>query len=185
MKNNWIVLAAAVVGMATASLQAVPITGSIGFTGTYTQNGGTAGNLSTAVSMTINTFAIGVATDDLAGAIPVSFASPIGVNGNPPSLVGGQLWSVNVGGTIYTFDVTTLTQTFTSATQINLEGSGIMKNGVDEDTAGTWQLGFGKTGAAFTWQSTSATNIPDGGTTVMLLGAALSGLGLIRRKLVA
>lgn len=27
--------------------------------------------------------------------------------------------------------------------------------------------------------------VPDGGTTVMLLGAALSGLGLIRRKLVA
>ena len=34
-------------------------------------------------------------------------------------------------------------------------------------------------------QSFHQTTVPDGGTTVMMLGAALSGLVLLRRKLVA
>jgi hypothetical protein len=36
-----------------------------------------------------------------------------------------------------------------------------------------------------TWSmfSPGTTSVPDGGTTVVLLGAALSGLGLVRRKL--
>jgi len=45
-------------------------------------------------------------------------------------------------------------------------------------------LGFGVSGESFTFQTTSAANnVPDGGMTVLLLGAALSGLALIRRKL--
>ncbi len=184
MKNfvKYMACAAVALGLA-AAVHATPIKGSIGFTGTYTQVGGTAGNLASATSMTIDTFGVTSATLDLAGAgAPMTFVSSVGVNGNPPTI--GQLWSVTVGPTLYTFAVTSEAQTFTSGIQLNLAGNGTISDGIPaDDTAGTWQLGFGVTGASFTWQSTSGANIPDGGTTVMLLGAALSGLALIRRKL--
>jgi hypothetical protein len=171
-------------GMGIAA-QAVPINGSIGFGGTYTQNGGTAGELNTATSMTINTVDIMSTTGDFVGAgAPVTFASPIGVNGNAPSLIGSSLWTVNVAGVTYKLTVSTETQPFASSTQLNLEGTGVMtRNGLDA-TLGTWQLGFGVSGQSFTWQSTSASALPDGGMTVSLLGLALGGLGLVRRKFV-
>jgi hypothetical protein len=74
----------------------------------------------------------------------------------------------------------------TSAVQLELTGTGmfsIIGGNPNDNTLGTWQLGFGESGASFTFQSTAATGVPDGGMTVMLLGAALSGLALIRRKL--
>ncbi len=187
MKRNilkYLACAAIALGLGT-TVQAAQINGSIGFTGTFTQNGGTQGSLDTATSFSIVTVAISSTTGDLVGSgAPIVFASPIGVNSNPPTLVGATLWSVLNGAKTFTFMVTTEAQTLTSGIQVNLAGTGIMKDGTVADaTAGVWQIGFGATGASFTWQSTSATNIPDGGTTVALLGAALSGLALIRRKL--
>jgi hypothetical protein len=50
------------------------------------------------------------------------------------------------------------------------------------DTPGTWIFSGNQSGGTLSF-STSNGNVPDGGMTVMLLGAALSGLALIRRKL--
>jgi hypothetical protein len=185
MKSNilkYMVATGVALGLA-ATVQATAINGSIGFAGTYMANGETiAGNLSTAQNMTILTTSIFTATGDLAGAALGGFASPIGVNGNPPTI--GQLWNVTVGSTLYYFTVSSQTQDLTSANGIHLTGIGTLSDGTPaHDTAGTWQLGFGNDGASFTWQSTTASALPDGGLTVMLLGAALSGLALIRRKL--
>lgn len=185
MKNNifkYLACAAAGLSLVAAS-NATPITGSIGFTGTYTQNGGTAGNLASATTMTIDTTVVSSTTGDFVGAgAPLSFASPIGVNGNAPAI--GTLWSVTVGSKTYTFTVSSESQTFTSGTQLNLAGNGTISDGtLADNTGGTWQLGFGVSGSSFTWQSTSAANVPDGGTTAILMGAALSGLALLRRKL--
>lgn len=197
MKNNIIkylastALAVGIVG----TVQATPITGSIGFTGSYTQNGGTAGNLASATSFTIvNTLAHPIVVFDAMGmltgaAAPITFASPITVNFSPgngnlvfPSDV--QLWSATVSPLTYSLLVTTEMQTFTSGIQINLAGNGTLRDGTaGDDTPGTWQIGFGVTGSSFTWQSTSGSSLPDGGTTAMLLGAALSGLALLRRKI--
>jgi hypothetical protein len=194
MKNNtlkYMVSAALALGMVSA-VQAVPISGSIGFTGAFVQNGGTAGNLGTATSFTVlNTVASPITIHDATGAFvgagaPISFASTIGVNGNAPSLIGAQLWSVLSGVTTYSLTVTTEAQTFTSGIQLNLAGSGILHDGnAADDTAGVWQIGFGVSGNSFTWQSTSASvaSVPDGGTTAMLLSGALSSLALLRRKL--
>jgi hypothetical protein len=126
---------------------------------------------------------------DLLGATTIlSFPGGVWVNGGiVPGAVGttgAQLFSVTAGSTVYTFTVTSESQDLTSPSQINLKGSGTFSDGTaGDDAAGTWQLGFGATGAAFSFQSTAGTNVPDGGMTVMLLGAALSGLALIRRKL--
>ena len=188
MKNKFVKLAVAVAAFAvtTASLQATPIVGSVGFTGTYTQNGGTLGDLTTATSFSINNVLILSATGQFAGATTPTFASPISVNPANSLIPNVQLWSVVVGSTTYKFLVSTETESLDTATQLNLTGSGVMTDGnAADNTAGTWQLGFGVSGASFTWQATTANSVPDGGTTVLLLGAALSGLALVKRKLAA
>jgi VPDSG-CTERM motif len=191
MKGNILTsLACAALALGLSGSAYADINGSIGFTGTFIQTGGTIGLLNTADHMTLGSLQIATATGDLTGAgAPFSFASSIGVNGNPPSLVGHTLWTATVGAITYSFTIATESQTLTSGAQINLAGIGTMHDGnPGDDTAGEWQLGFGRSGASFTWQGTSAsvgtpTTTPDGGATVVLLGAALSGLGLIRRKL--
>ncbi len=179
---------AAMIGF-SATVQAVPIVGSIGFTGNYTQTGGTSADLSTATSLTIVSPAISLpaTTGALVGATLNTFFSPIGVNGNAPSLIGQQLWSVNVGAINYTFVVGTAGQTLgVGNTTLTLAGNGTLEDGTAADnTGGTWTLAFGASGAALTFNATSANTVPDGGTTVMLLGAAVTGLGLLRKKLVA
>jgi hypothetical protein len=185
MKNKLTIMAAAVavlVGIST-TVQATPINGSIGFTGLYKQNGGTIGDLTTATSFTITSTLILAASGDFTGATLGSFATPITVN---PATGLSTLWSVIVGSTTYTFNVTSETESLDSASQINLLGTGTITDGNTADTtAGTWQLGFGVSGDAFTWQSTSSANVPDGGTTAMLLGAGMAGLFLFRKKAMA
>jgi len=187
MKNKWLVLAAAAVLGAFSTAQAVPIVGSIGFTGTDSQTGGTQGDLSTAHSMTIVSINTPNGTGVLAGPYTsFSFTSPIGVNGFGPTLVGGQLWTVLISGVTYDLLVTSSSQPFTSAGQLNLTGSGTLQDEtLADNTTGTWNLQFAVSGNSFTWGSTSANNIPDGGATVLLLGAALSAMGLFRKKLIA
>ena len=193
MKNNIIKYLAAA-GLAVGivgTVQAIPIVGSVGFNGSFTQDG-TQGDLTTATHMTIINPVVtpGTPTFDFIGAgAPVTFASPIGVNGSLLPMIG-QLWSVTVGIKTYTMTVSTEAETLDTAIQLNLAGTGVMHDlsGAKSDTAGVWQIGFGVSGtppvASFTWQSTaSASSVPDGGTTVMLLGAALSGLAMLRRKL--
>jgi VPDSG-CTERM motif len=182
MKNKLITMAAAVATLVGFSASATPITGSIGFGGTYTQNGGIQGDLSTATSMSINTVNIQNVTGSFVGATSPSFATPILVN---PGTGLTQLWQVLVGALTYTFNVTSESQTFTSGTQLNLAGNGVISDNLGDSANGVWQLGFGVSGDSFTWQSTSAANVPDGGTTVALLGGALAGLGLLKRKFLA
>ena len=188
MKNNkWLMAAAVAVLGAFSTAQATPIVGSIGFTGTDSQTGGTMGDLSTATSMKIVTINTPNGLGALAGPYTsYNFATPIGVNGNGPTLVGSQLWTVVISGVTYDLLVTSSSQVFTSAGQLNLTGAGTLQDGNPlDDTAGTWNLQFAVSGSSFTWGSTTGSNVPDGGATVILLGAALSGLGLIRKKLIA
>lgn len=99
------------------------------------------------------------------------------------------LWSVLVGSTTYTFTSTSESQNLTSKTGLHLLGTGIISDGtVADNTTGTWQLGFGVLGDSFQWQSTAApdaANVPDGGSTAMLLGSAICGLCVFKKKLAA
>jgi hypothetical protein len=178
--------------------QAVPIVGSIGFAGSYSQVGGVVGNLMTASSMQINTvFAINSTGQfgPLGSVVLNAFVSTVGVNGNlgpnhapffNQNTPSDQLWSITVGGvTTYTFTVMSESQVFTAANAIDLQGSALVSDGNPADnTAGTWTLNFGNSGSSFTWNSTSAT-VPDAGSTAMLLGGAMSIFGLLRKKLKA
>src|SRR5580704_11826976 len=94
--------ALAVLGSIGTAAQATPISGSIGFTGAFTQNGGTLGDLTTATSMTISTIKVGDTTGNFVGATELTFASPILVN---PASGLSALWTVLDGSTTYTFTV--------------------------------------------------------------------------------
>jgi hypothetical protein len=185
MKTKWIIRAGmvAVVLVGTMGVQAVPINGSIGFTGTYTQNGGSSDNLTTATSFTINTISVNTTAGVFVGAGSPTFASPIGVNPANNLIPSIQLWSVLVGSTTYRLLVTTETESLDTMAQLNLLGAGMITDGNSADnTFGVWQLGFGLSGSSFTWQSTSAA-VPDGGATVTMLGLALSGVALLKKKI--
>jgi hypothetical protein len=183
MKKTSLITAGALVALVNLSsaVQANPIVGSIGFTGTYIQNGGTLGDLTTATSMNINSTTVGTATGSFFGASLISFTTPIAVN---PATGLTTLWSVLVGTTTYTFVSTSEAQNLTTPSALHLLGTGVIHDGnAADDTSGTWQLGFGVSGESFQWQSTAApSGAPDGGSTVLLLGAALTSLTVFRIK---
>ena len=191
MKNNWIKIAgAAVAALAvTASLHAAPITGGVAIGGDYTSDA-TGGNLMTATTITTipgtftasdlsGTFASGTITD-------ITFASPITVNPAGNLVPNKVLWTLKIGTTTYTFTVNSETQTVDVPTDLSLTGAGTFSdNAGDASVAGTYTLGFTATGGTFSFSGDNQVNVPDGGTTAMLLGGALMGLGLLKRKLMA
>jgi hypothetical protein len=97
---------------------------------------------------------------------------------------GGQpaLWSV--GG--FTFDLTSATVITQNATFLNISGVGTVSGNGFEDTTAGWAFttqNAGGTGNFFSFSANTATGVPDGGSTVSLLGCALLGLATLRRKL--
>lgn len=99
-----------------------------------------------------------------------------------PSTPTPGLWSV--GG--FTFDLGASTVVLQNSDFLLITGTGtIYGNGFDA-TAGTWSFTAQSPAAngIFSFSSGSATQgVPDGGTTVALLGVSLAGLGLLHRKL--
>jgi len=196
-KLTAIALVVASVGY-TVSVQAVPISGSIYFTGGATLNGSGTDGLADATAFT--------GFSNLGVLTATGSYSPILVNGVSSvsfqtfSFAGGvlspsplqYLWSVtDDSGNTYTFEATDamiVSQYINSdgTSFLNITGGGYaFVNGGDQ-TAGAWSItdtGSSPTQATFTFGS--ATAVPDGGTTVMLLGVALSGFVLFRKKLIA
>lgn len=179
----------------TLSVQAIPtpITGAISFSGTSSMDG-TSFVTATQFTSFENVFVgapsalsgdyVGTAGADVTMTpftwAPTTASTPI----NP-------LWSFAIGGLTYSFDLSVLHEDFASTTGILLSGLGtahITGTGVDKmDTSGNWSFSAQSLDlATFTFSSTTAAapqhGVPDGGTTVVMLGSALLGLQLIRRK---
>ncbi len=99
-----------------------------------------------------------------------------------PSTPTPNLWSV--GG--FTFDLDTATIVLQNASFLLITGTGTISGNGFDATPGTWSFTSQEPDAngVFSFSSGSATQgVPDGGTTVALLGVSLAGLGLLRRKL--
>jgi hypothetical protein len=96
-----------------------------------------------------------------------------------PSTPTPSLWHVG----IWTFDLTSATIVTQLPNFLNVEATGVIHGTGFDDTPGTFQ--FTVTGAEDLGFAalTIAVPTPDGGVTVMLLGAALGALGLARRFL--
>ena len=99
-----------------------------------------------------------------------------------PSTATPGLWSV--GG--FTFDLLSSTIMAQTTTLLAISGTGIVSGNGLEPTSMEWmfttQNAGGRNLTRFSF-SANGVAVPDGGTTVMLLGAALGALGMARRFL--
>ena len=166
--------------LASLSSQAVPITGTIGLSGGYTANGplATATAITSFTTVTVNPS--GLSGDYVGTAGTAVTMTPFVFNPFGGGVV--PLWTFTIGPTTYSFDLLSLGITLQNSTSIVLDGSGTLHLTGKTDTAGTWTLTLNSAGGgAFTFSSSNAAQVPDGGTTVMLLGSALAVLGMARR----
>jgi len=180
---------AALVGF-SASVQAVPVNGTISFIGGSTVN---TGNLGTATAIT------GYSSLSVLGGAETGSYGALNGGGNfggtltfsPFSFTGGVLnpasvllWTVTSGGITYSFTATSVAINSQSSIFLNLTGSGVASITGYGSSSGTWSItDTTQGGPIFTFGA--STTVPDGGTTVMLLGAALAGLCLFRKKVMA
>jgi hypothetical protein len=176
------------------NLQAVPtsITGAISFSGTSTMDT-TSFVTATRFTSFQNVFV---------GASSALSGDYVGTSGatvtmapfiwDPPtaSTPINPLWSFVSGGNTYSFDLSVMHEDFASPTGLLLSGLGIAHitgPGLEKlDTFGQWNFSAQTLGlATFTFSSTTSLPppaVPDGGSSVVLMGGSLLGLGLIRRK---
>jgi hypothetical protein len=161
--------------------QATPITGDITFFGTVTLNG----NANTATMVTAFHGLGGTGSPFVASAdggftgldgFAATFTAPWSFNSGPVA----NFWSV--GG--FVFDLIASSITFQAGGSLIVDGTGtITGNGFDA-TAGSWHFTTQNPSARGVFSFSAATStVPDGGMTVMLFGAGLTGLGLVRRYL--
>lgn len=186
MNIKFLKLAGVVVAIAGTCMvgQANPINGSIAFSGNPVFNS-TPISGATAFTALNNVYVNpGQQTGDYSSIPNFSTTTFTPFTFSPPAGSVVPLWVVTVGVITYSFEATSMISSFDSVLNIwNIGGSGIASITGYDNTVGTWNLAAGNQGGSFFFGS--ATTVPDGGMTVMLLGTALSGLALLRRKLAA
>jgi hypothetical protein len=166
---------------ATGSASAVPITGSIGFTGDYTVLGGTS--LADATGIDI----IG---DDatVTGTVDGSFADAGITSGDVATYndfsIGivpiDDLWSIGD----FSFDLATMVIEYQSSNLLALSGTGIISS-TDSNldaTAGGWTFTANSFGSNFTFSSStgSSGSVPEPAS-VLLMSIGLIGIGVFRK----
>jgi hypothetical protein len=171
---------------AVNSGSAVPISGSIGFTGSFDIWDDDTASL-------VNDFTVGeeilIGSDAaVTGTVTGSFADE-GINAGDsvshsdiiydPTGPINDLWSVGT----FTMDVTTVNVDFISSSSIILSGSGnISSTDVSlDDTAGTWLFSANTLGANFTWSS-SSTLVPIPPDVWLFSSGLLGMIGITGRR---
>jgi uncharacterized membrane protein len=195
MKNILKIAAvAAVAAVITTTVQATPITGVIGFAGTATLDQGVASSSTEVLSWGNNSIGLHTGTfSTLTPLASVALASPWFFNSGAKN----NFWVVTDATGTYTFNLSSSSVFSTGSngatTSISIFLSGTVVSSVLglDPTAFTGSMTIqdpsvnnGNQTFSYT-ESISFNSVPDGGTTVLLLGSALSGLALIRRKLSA
>jgi|ERR1035437_2836186 hypothetical protein len=190
MKSNIIkyLTSAAFALAVTASVQATQISGTIRQSGDVTLD---TQDLATANGATAfaNVNVAGTPTGDFSttGGSLVVWKPFTWVPSSAPVV---SLWSFASGGKNYSFDLASITGvTRTDSTELLITGLGTVNISTFDPTPANWSFTITDTSGGvsgsfvFGFADSNTATLPDGGMTVMLLGAALSGLALIRRKL--
>ena len=193
MNNKFSIITGVVAALITfaPAAQAIPITGTVIIQGgtTLTPVGSPLGT-ATGVAGTVGTVLAGSGSYSGTAATAVVFKA---FTFQPAVTPVSSLWSFTLAGLTYTFDLTGMTVNTYSPSFLDIKGTGTLNiTGVGSSwnaTEGTWTYQINSTdpngvGGVFSYQS-SNTPIPDGGMTVILLGAALSGFYLFRKKTLA
>ena len=171
-------LAAILLGMllTVPQARATEITGAITFAGGATFD---TNSLATATKVTSWSNARVVSADgDFGGIAPntsVGMAAPWIFN---PSTFTPGLWSV--GG--FTFDLLSSTVVQQDKNFLLITGVGTISGNGFDPTAGSWSFSTQAPGSKGIFSFSASSQAPDGGTTLALLGVALAGLELMRRK---
>ena len=181
-------LAIGLVGAQTTA-SAATISGELDFVGVATTD---TGNLATAHSFTsfTNVFTLGNELGSYAPIPDLTSATMSAFTFNPTGSGASPLWTVAFGGVTYSFDLSKVTSfSYNSATTgLSIFGIGtafITGGGTDyTPTSGFYSFttqGGRPSSTRFTFSS--ATTVPDSGTTVALLGLSLVAVEGTRRAL--
>jgi hypothetical protein len=191
MKNIIKVVAMAVVAVAlNQSAQAVPISGAITFSGTANTDSVNANTSTEVLSWANNSISLKSGSfSSLSSSASVVLVTSWLFN----SGTRNNFWVVTDGAAQYKFNLSSSAVFSTTANSITVFLAGTVISTVAglDPTAFTGSMTIKDQGTAnpaggFSYtQSILFNPVPDGGTTVLLLGSALSGLALIRRKLSA
>jgi hypothetical protein len=168
--------------------QAVPITGGISLGGGFTTD---TGDLNTAHTLFFGSFP-SVFITSVSGSysgVPTGAFTPPSLTQNPvtfdPFTVPViPLWSFTYAGLTYSFDLLFGFISNRGPDTLTLEGRGMLmiSGGGYDPTPGIWILTANQANGTFSFSSSNGA-VPDGGMTVVMLGLALCGIGMIRRKL--
>ena len=190
---NSLKLALALVGVAASSAQAAQITGSIDMSGTVTLNNMLLGS-ATATTGFNNVMVGGMPTGTYAVIPNMTPATWTNFGWNPSTTPVNNLWSVTSGANTYTFDLATVTVVTQTNAFLNLLGTGTLEATGFDNTPGMWSFtvsnptGGAAPNANFTFANSNVavpSGIPDGGSTVVLLGGTLIGIAALRRRLLS
>lgn len=181
-----IALASSVAVVFAYVVSAMPITGSIGFSGTAVLDTSDPNTASKVVSWGSNT--VGSASGTFAsygGGIPLGTQVNMDGPWNFHSTFVNNFWQVD-GFTYNVWSTSVFAQGY-GITKIFLQGN-VSGNGFSSTPfAGWFQFSNPTSGGVYDFSEnlTFSQSTPDGGATVLLLGAALSGLAVVRRRFTA
>lgn len=182
MKKLIALLAATALMMLTTSVWAVPITGTINFTGSEILTPGGASLLS-ATGLAFNDVHVEGAVAGTYAAIttdtPVTFTD---FTFNPASGLTpiASFWSLTHLDKTYSFDLNAINTEFQSNNFLNLLGTGVLHATGYDATPGNWFFSSQDGGTTFSAQS-SPPPVPEPGT-IVLLGAGLFGLAVFGKR---
>ena len=165
----------------SSAANAAFVTGSIDFAGNGVALNGTLGTATQVTSF--GTTVVSQATGSFSPFV-VAFSTPVTLTA-PWSLNSGAVapfWKA--GG--FTFNLTSSSIVTQNASFLNVKGTGVVFGNGFSNTNGTWAFTIPNAGTngVFTFASqTVAAPVPDGGTTMALLGLSLLGLYGAHRKL--
>jgi len=176
-------LVAVVIVLAAFSAEADMITGAVSFGGGYQTD---TGNLATANAFTsfpvVAVTATGAGTDDFA---PLVTGTPLTMPGFTfdPFTSPTQLWTVTLGPTTFSFDMTTLNIQTQDSEGLTIRGAGIAHITGFDDTPGSWILTANKIGNTLSFSASSgASPVPEPATMLLFGSGLLVMAGRLRKK---
>jgi hypothetical protein len=183
----------------STTVQAIPmITGSVNFEGGTIHLNGTLTSATAITSFGGNPVVAADAgvtpTGDYAGTqnTAVTFGSGFTFSPSSAYIDTPPLWTFTYLGSVFSFDLQSVVSSIGVGPSLDISGTGMMSITGFANTAGNFTLastGVGSGPDSFTFGfvagNSAIPGVPDGGSTAVLLGLALTGMGLLRRQFAA